>query len=195
MDRRSDAKDLPFRENKVTTTSKLEERIFIAGFGGQGVMVLGKILAWAGLREKWVVSWLPSYGAEMRGGTAHCFVRLASQKIGSPTFAYPTIAFIFNQLSWDKFTSKVRKAKLVIVNSSLVKSRYFSPNVNLIPLNQLALEVGSLKLVNTVALGFFLKKRKLLKLSTVEIVLKSFFKEKEIVEMNLKALRVGINYG
>ena len=195
MDRRSDAKDFSLRKDKIITPSKLEEKIFIAGFGGQGVMVLGKILAWAGLKEKKVVSWLPSYGAEMRGGTAHCFVRLASEKIGSPTFAYPTIAFIFNQLSWDKFTPKVRKAKLVIVNSSLVKSKNFPPNVSLIPLNQLALEGGSLKLVNTVALGFFLKKRKLLKLSTVEIVLKNFFKEREIVEMNLRALQVGISYG
>jgi 2-oxoglutarate ferredoxin oxidoreductase subunit gamma len=182
---------------KYHLSSSKEEKILVAGFGGQGVMFLGKTLAWAATKEGRFTTWIPSYGAEMRGGTAHCFVKISSQKIASPIFEHPTSFFIFNQPSWDKFMKRIGEDSLVIVNSSLVKpTEIKKASIKEVPLNQLALDLGSLKVANIIALGVFLRNKDILKSGTIEEVLKEgFLERRELLELNLKALHLGLNYG
>lgn len=172
----------------------MDEKILIAGFGGQGVMLLGKVLAYSAVKEKKFSTWLPSYGAEMRGGTAHCWVRISDKEIPSPVFAKPTIFFIFNQPSWDKFSSKIDSSSFVILNSSLVNTKIEKKNIKKIALNEVALNLGSLKIINIIALGAFLKYKKIIRPKTVEEVLKEFF-DKKIQDINLKGFRWGLSNG
>ncbi len=174
----------------------MNEKILIAGFGGQGVMFLGKVIAQVATKENFNTTWIPSYGAEMRGGTAHCFVRISSEKISSPVFEYPTTLFIFNQPSWDKFSSKIQKDTLVIVNTSLVDLPKNDGNIIGLSFNEAALKLGSLKIANMIALGVFLKNKNFVSLSVVEEVLREHFKEnKEMFELNCKGLRWGFKNG
>ncbi len=96
-------------------------KILISGFGGQGLLSLGKVLAKAALNEGKYTTWFPSYGAEMRGGTAHCFVKISDSPIASPFIDYPNIAMIFNQPSLDKFKNKLKQANPLILNSDLIR--------------------------------------------------------------------------
>ena len=172
-----------------------EAKILISGFGGQGIMSLGKILAKAALAEGRHTSWFPSYGAEMRGGTAHCFVKISNSVISSPFIEYPDIAIIFNQPSLDKFKNNLREKSLLILNSDLINNSFCPRNVNVVsfPLNKIALKCGNLKVVNIIALGLLLKLEKsLLKENTIIKVLKETFGQKEILETNLKALKYAI---
>jgi len=173
----------------------IDEKILIAGFGGQGVMLLGKVLAYSAVKEKKFSTWLPSYGAEMRGGTAHCWVRISDKEIPSPVFAKPTVFFIFNQPSWDKFSSKIDSSSFVILNSSLVNTKAEKKNIKKIALNEVALNLGSLKIINIIALGVFLKYKRIIRPKTVEKVLKEFFDKKEIQDINLKGFRWGLSNG
>ena len=173
----------------------MNEKVLIAGFGGQGIMLLGKVLAYSAVKEKKFSTWLPSYGAEMRGGTAHCWVRISDKKIPSPVFAKPGVFFIFNQPSWDKFSSKIDSSSFVILNSSLVNTKTERKNIKKIALNEVALDLGSLKIINIIALGAFLKYKKIIRPKTVEKVLKEFFDKKEIQDINLKGFRWGLSNG
>ena len=173
----------------------MDEKILIAGVGGQGVMLLGKVLAYSAVKEKKFSTWLPSYGAEMRGGTAHCWVRISDKEIPSPVFAKPTVFFIFNQPSWDKFSSKIDSSSFVILNSSLVNTKAEKKNIKKIALNEVALNLGSLKIINIIALGAFLKYKKIIRPKTVEKVLNEFFDKKEIQDINLKGFRWGLSNG
>jgi len=173
----------------------IDEKILIAGFGGQGIMRLGKVLAYSAVKENKFSTWIPSYGAEMRGGTAHCWVRISDREIASPVFSKPTVFFIFNQPSWDKFSSKIDSSSFVILNSSLVSVKREEKNIKKIALNEVALNLGSLKIMNIVALGVFLKYKKIIRPETVEKVLKEFFDKKEIQDINLKGFRWGLSNG
>jgi len=173
----------------------IDEKILIAGFGGQGVMLLGKVLAYSAVKENKFSTWIPSYGAEMRGGTAHCWVRISDKEIPSPVFAKPTVFFIFNQPSWDRFSSKIDSSSFVILNSSLVNTKAERKNIKKIALNEIALNLGSLKIINIIALGVFLKYKKIIRPKTVEKVLKEFFDKKEIQDINLKGFRWGLSNG
>lgn len=175
---------------------KVEEKILVAGFGGQGMMFLGKTLAWAATKENKFTTWIPSYGGEMRGGTAHCFIKISSKRIASPVFEHPTSMFIFNQPSFDKFIKRAEKDSLVIINGSLVKPkkvRAVKPKT--VPLNELALSLGSLKVANLIAIGIFLREKKILEPETVRKVLKMGFPQnKSLLELNLKAFQLGLDY-
>lgn len=167
--------------------------ILISGFGGQGLMLLGKIIAQAALREGKHVTWFPSYGAEMRGGTAHCYVKISEKEIASPLVDYPDVAIILNQPSFDKFKKKTAKAGLIILNTDLVrrvasadKKRYLQ-----LPLNTAALECGDGKVVNSIVLGILISKKRLFQEQTAVAVLKETFPVKAIQEVNLK----GFHYG
>ena len=98
------------------------EEILCAGFGGQGIMLLGKLLAFSGMREEKHVTYLPSYGAEVRGGTAHCSVIISSEEIASPIVSSPSIAIIMNEPSLLKFESRIKQGGLIVLNSTLVLS-------------------------------------------------------------------------
>lgn len=167
--------------------------ILISGFGGQGVMVLGKIIAQAALCENKHVTWFPSYGAEMRGGTAHCYVKISDNEIASPLVDYPDVAIILNQPSFEKFKKKIKKADLVILNTDLVQS---VASVNKkqyvqVPLNSAALECGDSKVANSIVLGILISRKHLFQEQTAVAVLKEVFSSQDIQEVNLK----GFHYG
>ena len=174
-----------------------EEKILIAGFGGQGIMFLGKILALSAVEEGRRITFLRSYGAEMRGGTANCMLRISNREIASPVFEKATLAFIMNQPSWEKFKERIEEGGFLFLNSSLIKKeiRKNKIKVRRAPLNELALKAGSLKTANIVGLGFLLKETPIVKLSTVREVLKNTFQNNsQLLKLNLTALNLGFSY-
>ncbi len=173
---------------------KGKTEILISGFGGQGLLSLGKVLARAALSEGKHTTWFPSYGAEMRGGTAHCFVKISNSPIASPFIDYPDIAIIFNQPSLDKFKQKLKKAKLVIINSDLISSNPSLGNTKEVslPFNKIALDCGNIKVANVVALGVLtVLMPNLFNKKTLIGIIKSIFKRESILAQNLEALDKG----
>lgn len=131
--------------------------VLMAGFGGQGVMSMGSLLAYAGMLEGKQVSWLPSYGPEMRGGTANCHVVISDEPVASPLVTEPTAAILLNRPSLDRFEKTVRPGGLLIYNSSLVDRVPERTDIRVvaIPANQVAEELGSARVANMVCLGAF----------------------------------------
>jgi len=177
----------------MNTKIKTETKVLISGFGGQGVMRLGKILAQSAIREKKYTTCFPSYGAEMRGGTAHCFVKVSNRKISSPFIDIPDISIILNQPSLDRFKDKIIKNSWAIINSDLVsKQTLLSSVVKFsLPFNKIALDCGNIKTANIVALGVLISVTKnFLKKETVVNILKEIFDQSNR-EQNLRALCKG----
>ena len=134
------------------------ERNTFAGFGGQGVLLMGQLLAQAAMDEGMQVSWLPSYGPEMRGGTANCSVTISDTAISSPLVDYPTSAIVMNRPSLDKFEDKVVPGGHLFINSSIIdrKAKRTDIHVYYIPCNDIALEIGNPRVANIVMLGAYL---------------------------------------
>lgn len=137
----------------------MTEEIIIAGFGGQGVLLAGKLLAIAAMREGRMVSHIPSYGAEMRGGTANCSVVISDEEIASPTIEHPTAVIALNEPSMKKFESKIAKGGLLLLNSSLIKSRPTRTDITVISVDftDLARDEGTERSANMAALGRLIK--------------------------------------
>ena len=177
----------------------MQTEIIFAGFGGQGVLTAGKFLAQAGMDEGKEVCWMPSYGPEMRGGTANCTVVLSERRIGSPIIANPKVAVAMNLPSLDKFEPTVVPGGLVIINSSLIERGANRDDVDvlLVPANKMAIDLGSAKVANIIILGALLGRMPLVKQETIrKLIEKTFGKKKpELVETNFKALEAGINLG
>lgn len=131
----------------------MQAEFVFAGFGGQGVMFVGQLLAYAGMAEGLHVTWIPSYGPEMRGGTANCTVVLSDKPIGSPAVRHPKIVVAFNKPSFQKYEPLA--AELLAVNTSLVTAKSHRTDLLIleVPATQLAEEVGNIKLANVVMLG------------------------------------------
>lgn len=168
--------------------------ILIAGFGGQGIMSLGRILAKIAMKDNKNTTYFPSYGAEVRGGTAHCFVRISDLPIASPFIEDLDIAVILNQPSLDKFKNRLKKGSLLIFNEDLKQGDVSCPGVEKVslPLNQLALACGSVKAANIAALGALVSaKPNLFKRELVLDVIKETFKGQEVIEQNIKAFCLG----
>ena len=152
------------------------ERLIVAGFGGQGVLSLGQIIAYASMYENKNVTWLPSYGPEMRGGTANCSVVVDDNPIASPVIATPDTLIAMNKPSLDKFVDKVKSGGLVLVNSSLISEKVKRDDVTVVYVdaNAVAHKVGNDKASNLVVLGAYIKYSNLfpkeVMLSTIEIV-------------------------
>lgn len=171
----------------------MTEEILIAGFGGQGVLFLGQIFAHIGMKKGYNVSWLPSYGPEMRGGTANCSVIISNEMIGSPIVFNPDTLFVLNKPSLEKFESSVKKYGLMLVNSSLVdvKAKRDDINIYYIPATDIASKLGSVRVANIVMLGAYLKLKEIFLPGDVEEILKEFAKTEEIYDLNCKALEEG----
>lgn len=135
------------------------EEVIIAGFGGQGVMVMGRLLAHAGMTEGKHVSWIPSYGPEMRGGTANCSVVISSDPIGSPVVSEPDTVIAMNRPSLERFEAAVKPGGLLIYNSSLVGIVPKCSDVKVVAVNasEVAAELGYARAANMVALGAYLR--------------------------------------
>ena len=174
----------------------MELEVIFAGFGGQGILLSGKVLARAGMDQGLEVTWLPSYGPEMRGGTANCTVVLSDRPIGSPIVDAPGALVSMNLPSLDRFEPRVEAGGLIVYNSSLVSREVERRDVKaiLIPVNDIARELGNPRVINMVALGALLRASGIVPLqAAVEAMaheLRARGREK-LVEINRKALERG----
>ncbi|HCS75145.1 MAG TPA: 2-oxoacid:ferredoxin oxidoreductase subunit gamma [Clostridiales bacterium] len=136
------------------------QEIIIAGFGGQGVMSMGQQLTYAGMLEGRNVSWLPSYGPEMRGGTANCNVIISDEQVGSPIVTHASAVIALNSPSLDKFEDAVVPGGLLFINSSLIERKSTRDDIQVfyIPANEIAEELGNKRVANSVMLGAYLAK-------------------------------------
>ena len=173
----------------------MQERVIMAGFGGQGVMSMGQLLTYAGMIENKHVSWLPSYGPEMRGGTANCNVMVSDGPIGSPIVTEATAAIVMNRPSLDKFEDDVVKGGNLLINSSLIdrKANREELNAYYIPANEMAVELGNAKVANMIMLGAYLELTKAVKVESIVAALKKVFGESKahLIPLNEKALEKG----
>lgn len=170
----------------------------LSGFGGQGVISAGIVLAYSGMLEEKNVSFFPSYGAEMRGGTANCSVVISDEEIASPVVTAPDVAIVFNEPSFLKFEPLVKKGGILIVNSSLINSKSKRNDIRIIeiPLNKIADEIGNAKVINMVALGVLSKATGLLSVDSIVKALPKVYKKlkPELIEINKKAIESGYNF-
>lgn len=174
----------------------INEKIICAGFGGQGVMSLGQLLTYAGMVEGKEVSWLPSYGPEMRGGTANCSVIISEKMIGSPVITDDaTAAIVMNLPSLDKFESNLVKDGLVLINSSLISKKATRDDVKAyyIPANEIANELGNSRAANMVMLGSYIQLVAPVEMKTVKETLKKVFgpSKAHLIPLNELALDRG----
>lgn len=169
--------------------------VIVAGFGGQGVMLIGNLLAQAGMEHGLNVTFIPVYGAEMRGGTANCTVVMDTLPIGSPIVRSPMSTIMLNQPSLDKFQPRLAEKGVQIVNTSLIAPKVVDPALHsvCIPVNDMAHELGSVKMANMVALGAWLKATQALPLECVQDALHRVVSQHyaKLIPQNAKALAAG----
>jgi 2-oxoisovalerate ferredoxin oxidoreductase beta subunit len=171
--------------------------IKIAGFGGQGVLLLGQLLTEMGMREGLEVSWLPSYGPEMRSGSAHCHVCLSKQRIGSPLISHPNALVAMNEISLRKFASQVAPGGLILYNRDSLPADFVVPpkvRVICIPASEMADKLGSTKTANIVLMGALLEETECLAPGTAMGVIQDKVKKVELLETNRKALAAGRHF-
>ena len=173
-------------------------QILIAGFGGQGILFAGKFLAYKGLLEGKQISWLPSYGPEMRGGTANCSVILSDSPVGSPIVSTPDVLFAMNLPSLDKYEGTCAKGAKLIIDSTLIGRKVERDDVDAyyIPATSLAAEIGAPTLANMIMLGKMIKETGIIKLEDVEKGLKKVIpaKKADMLGLNMKAIETGYNF-
>ncbi len=177
----------------------METSIIISGFGGQGALFAGQLLAYAGMDAGRFVSWIPSYGPEMRGGTAHCTVIISDDEVGAPIVARPDIAVALNLPSFDKYEPLVKPGGLLVVNSSLVASESQRADIDVVavPANGIAEEWGTPKMLNMAAVGAMLAARPVLPLAVIEAALAAHLPatKQHLIEANRQVLRHGFAVG
>ena len=171
------------------------EELIIAGFGGQGVMLMGRLLAYAGMLEGRNVAWMPSYGPEMRGGTANCTVIISSEEIASPVVPHPKSIIVMNEPSLNKFEPNVKKEGLIVLNDSLIKQKVNRDDVTVIriPANDIANQLGNLRIANMVILGAYVKKLEIIKMETIFEALEKALsgRNQNLIDINKEALKKG----
>jgi 2-oxoglutarate ferredoxin oxidoreductase subunit gamma len=173
----------------------MRESVIMAGFGGQGVMLMGQLLCYAGMHEGLQITWMPSYGPEMRGGTANCTVMLSSERIGSPLTRFPASLVALNKASLDRFEATVEAGGLLVINSSLIQQEPGRSDLSIIkvPANRIAEEAGTLQVTNMAALGAYVGAKGIVSLEAVVVALRRLIPEhrKELLAVNEAALRKG----
>ena len=173
----------------------VNEKVIVAGFGGQGVMLMGQLLSYCATAKDINTLWFPSYGPETRGGTANCSVTISEQYVNSPVISTPDSVMIMNKPSLAKFQPKLKKGGNLFVNTSLVKDGEYRDDVNIykVAANELALEIGNLKVANMVMLGAYLAITKIFtEDEVIEVLKKKFTGEKaKLIDINRVALETG----
>ncbi len=176
----------------------MEKQVLFAGFGGQGVLSMGQFLTHAAMGAGKNVSWVPSYGAEMRGGTANCLVTIADEEISSPLTENPMMAVILNRPSLDKFESKVQPNGTLVINTSLVDRKPDRDDINVLemPVNKLAEEINNPRGANMILLGACLQKTAVVGIEEVLELFENIFKGKSssVIEKNKEAFLAGVAY-
>lgn len=171
-----------------------DQQIIIAGFGGQGILSMGQILAYAGLLEGKNVSWLPSYGPEMRGGTANCNVVISDELVSSPIVKEADVVIVMNLPSMEKFEKNVAAGGNLLINSSLISENTSKEDVKVfkIPANDIADELGNAKVANMVMLGAYVEISKIVsKQSIIESLKKVLLLKDDFIKINEDALMRG----
>ena len=176
----------------------MQKEIIIAGFGGQGVLFSGQVMAYAAMDAGKEVTWIPSYGPEMRGGTANCTVVIADEEIGSPLVEHPPLGIALNLPSFDKYEVALQKGGTLVVNQSMVDRGAKRNDIRaiLVPCNQIAEEIGDKKLINMVAVGALLSALPEITLKDVEKALENHLpaRHKHLLPKNYEALKRGYHY-
>ena len=173
----------------------MTEHIIIAGAGGQGIMLLGKVLSLAAMKEDKFTTWFPSYGAEVRGGAAYCMVVISNQEIGSPYIDQADTLIIMNRPSFEKFQYRIKNKDLLVLNRSLTNTQTKqSAYVLSYPFTDIAINLGNIRVANMVALGCYLAKKNTVDIRTILRVFEEIAPsdKKQLVEINKKALYAGI---
>lgn len=173
----------------------MQTEIILAGFGGQGIMFAGQVLSYAAMDKGKEVTWIPSYGPEMRGGTANCTVTIADEEIGSPLVQYPAAALVMNLPSLDKYEPLVKPGGVLVVNTSMVdRAPARSEILNIsVPCNDIAEELGDPRLANMVAVGALLTGLPVLTVADIETTLAAHMpgRHKNLLPKNIEALHRG----
>lgn len=179
----------------------MKTEMIFAGYGGQGILLLGQLCASAALEDGKKVTWIPSYGAEMRGGTANCAVVISDKNVGSPLVNTPDILVVMNEKSCSKFGPKVKSGGIILQNASLIKQKSEFPGITCheIPATDLAAELGDARAANIVMLGAVASIFKVLNIDTVTRIAEEFFSQKypnkpEIARLNRLAAETGFGY-
>jgi 2-oxoglutarate ferredoxin oxidoreductase subunit gamma len=173
----------------------MQTEIILAGFGGQGILFAGQLLAYAAMDAGREVTWIPSYGPEMRGGTANCTVILSDEEIGAPTVRHPKAALVFNLPSLDKYEPEVVAGGVLVANASLINRGFLRSDLSavMLPANEIAETLGDKRMTNMVMLGALLERLPVLPIQAVEKALQNHLpvRHKHLLEMNFEALRRG----
>ena len=174
----------------------MNQEMIFAGFGGQGVMLMGQILAYAGMMEGQQVSWFPAYGPEMRGGTANCSVIIGDEAVGTPIVTEPQVVVAMNLPSLDKFEPHLAAGGILLINSSLIERSAKRSDVKalLVPCNDIAKELGNPKVANMVMVGAIVAASGVVKIESVlQVLAKKIFKNKpEVMQRSERAIRGGM---
>lgn len=176
----------------------MNKQILIAGFGGQGILFSGKFLAYEGLIDNKEVSWLPSYGPEMRGGTANCSIILSDKKVGSPIVDKPDILIAMNAPSLDKYENETVSGGQIFVDSSLIEKKVDRTDVEAyyIPATKIASDENLPGLANMIMVGLMIKHSGIIPYENIEKAMAKIVsaKKQHLLDLNLKAIEIGYNY-
>ena len=173
----------------------MTEQIICAGFGGQGVLLMGQLLAYAGMIENKEVSWVPSYGPEMRGGTTNCSVIVSDEPVGSPAVVEADTVIVMNRPSLDKFEKNVVPGGKLFINSTLIETKATRDDIEVyyVPVNEIADRLGNSRVANIVMLGAFIKKSGIVKPESIIVSLRKIMGKKKahLIPLNETALAEG----
>ncbi len=176
----------------------MHNEIILAGFGGQGVLLIGKLLTYAGMKAGLEVTWMPAYGPEMRGGTCNCTVVMSDQQVGSPISSKPHALIVLNLQSIDKFEPLVRPGGIMVMNTSLINRPAVRTDLTVVPVpcNQIAVEAGAAKAANMVALGAYIGASGLVDLELVKKTLaETLASRPKLIPINYACLDKGFEIG
>lgn len=176
----------------------MKEQIILAGFGGQGIMLAGRLLSYSGMLTEKQVCWLPSYGPEMRGGTANCHVTISDKTISSPIISRASSAIVMNKPSFEKFEQYISQNGRIFINSDLIDAKTTRSDIKgyYIPANEIAKEVGNNKTANIVMLGAFIEATKILDKEDVIRAIEDILgkKNSKLLPLNILAFNKGSEY-
>jgi len=173
----------------------MQTEVQFAGFGGQGILSSAKLLAYTAMKQDFFVAWVPSYGPEMRGGTAYCTVVISDRRIGSPVIKTPTHLVAMNRPSLEKFSPCVKAGGVIFINSSLIPTRSQRTDITemVIPVNDAAIRLGSVKCANIIALSAFASKINLIDMDLLrQCVIAEFQERPKLLDLNANAFDEGI---
>jgi 2-oxoglutarate ferredoxin oxidoreductase subunit gamma len=180
-----------------TVRKSLYANVIMAGFGGQGLMFIGKLLAYSAMKTGKHVTWIPSYGPEMRGGTANCTIVISDEEIGSPVITSPQALIIMNNPSLKAFESRLQPNGFLFLNSSLITHQVTRKDIEAIaiPANDIAIEAGEKRAANMVMLGAYIARTKVVPTESILEGLKEFFGKKiQFLDVNTQAFEKGMEY-